>query len=146
MADDTAVVWVEIPRPPWLVDPVISFGDAAKLLDLPVDTLSHWATMAKALGVPLHQKIGGSRRMSAHDVYRAGVLAALYRARFPASDEVFLGAHRATHRQGIPVLPGLFDSIDFSHSKSDGRPVAQALVDLSAVWLALQSDLERLAS
>ncbi|GAB4068001.1 hypothetical protein KHC28_11340 [Ancylobacter sonchi] len=146
MTDDSAVVRVDLARPPWLLDPVISIGDAAKLLDLPENTLSHWLAMAKALGVPLHQKISGSRRLTPHSVYVAGVLASLYRARFPASDEVFIGAHRATHRAGVPVLPHLFESVDFSHSKADGKPVARALVDLSAVWLSLQSDLERLAT
>ena len=146
MTADTVVARVEMTRPVWLVDPVVGIGDAAKLLDLPESTLSHWLAMAKALGIPLHQKIGSSRRMTPHSVYVAGVLAALYRARVPASDEVFRAAHDAAHDHGMPVLPALFDAVDFTHSKSDGRPVAKALVDLSQVWLELAPRLERLAA
>jgi len=142
---DDVVVRVDLPRPSWLVDPVISVGDAADLLGLPEPTLSHWLKMADALGVPMHRKVASSRRMTPHDVYRAAILRALYKTSFPASNWVFLRTHEVTYRQGLPVLPGLLDQAEFVHPAIDGKPEARVLVDLSAVWLNIEPSLAKLA-
>ncbi|MCK0197747.1 hypothetical protein MWN34_12575 [Ancylobacter sp. 6x-1] len=146
MPDDTLVLRAEIPRPQWLDDPVISVADAAKLLELPENTLSHWLKMAEAIGVPMHRKVGGSRRMTAHDVFRAAILRALYRIDFPASNWVFRRAYEITHDRGRTCLPGFLDEAEFMHPATDGQPEVRVIVEISLIWLSLHPHLERLAT
>lgn len=127
-------------RPPWLLDAVISPREAAALVDVGLETASHWLKAAKLMGLPMHRKIGSRRLLNGHQAYRLAILAALHEAGIACGADVLRAVYAMTHRDGQPVLPDLFESVVLNEVE-DGKPAAAIVVDIGTIWLGFEPRL-----
>ncbi|MDG4670888.1 hypothetical protein P9A16_07120 [Shinella sp. 838] len=112
----------------------LTFIDAQKTTDIPIDTLFTWHRLILAMGHQFGQKIRGVWNFSPHELYQFNVAAALSTAGHPVGIEQLRQIIDGTKEPGRPT-----GSL-FLTTKSTFAIVAVNVVDL---WDLLAGMLER---
>ncbi|MGV8832540.1 MAG: hypothetical protein ACOH2N_11230 [Devosia sp.] len=142
----TATGTISFESPTWLLGNNFTIREAAEVIGVPDDTLTTWLGSASLMGIPLHTKAKHRRLMTGHNVYVAGILAALHRENIPCSPRLIHIAHNVTHDDGVPRLPGLMERTFLSEFAPPYPPSAVISVDLSAVWIEIEPKLTALVA